>query len=722
MMSLPLIRDLVFVGGGHTHALVLRRWAMKPLAGVRVTLITPGPTAAYSGMLPGHVAGHYDRDTLNIDLVRLARAAGARLVLDKAFGLDPAAKLVHLETGDPVGYDLCSIDVGIHTPLPDVPGFDEHGHPAKPLDAFADAWERFASGGGPGRVVVIGAGVAGVELAMAAAHRLRGAGRSAQVTLVDKGPALAALGNAARRTLRNALTKAEITLYENMGVAAIRARAVVLEDGREIASDFTLGAGGPRPHGWLRNTGLDLHRGYIAVDAQLRSLTDPSVYAVGDCAHLSHAPRPKAGVFAVREAPTLYTNLRADLTGSQRSLYRPQKDYLKLISMGGKQAIAEKNGFTLSGAWMWRWKDRIDRKFMDQFRELTPMAPPEPPSDAVRGLRAAMGAKPHCGGCGAKVGRGALRAALAHAPAPARKDVIALPGDDAAVLRLGAVDQVISTDHLRAFCEDPVLMARVSLNHAMGDVWAMGAVPQAALAHVTLPRLSPELQDRTLRAVMAEAGRAVAATGADLVGGHSSVGAELSLGFTVTGLLDRPAITLRGARPGDALILTRPIGTGTVLAAEMQLAARGGVVVATWRQMARPQMEAAEVLRASALAMTDVTGFGLAGHLLGICEASDVGANITIGAIPVLPGAEALAARGIRSTLWPENRAAVAGVAIPDTARGALLCDPQTAGGFLAVVPSEKVANVLTRLKAAGEPSAQIGRVTARAGQIDITE
>ncbi len=722
MHTYPLIRDLVFVGGGHTHALVLRRWAMKPLAGVRVTLITPGPTAAYSGMLPGHVAGHYDRDTLDIDLVRLARAAGARLVLDRVFGLDPDARRIHLENGDPIGYDLCSFDVGIHTPLPEVPGFAEHGHPAKPLDDFADAWARFTAGQGPARVVIIGAGVAGVELAMAAAHRLRDAGRTPSVSLIDKGPALAVLGATAQRVLRNGLSEMGVTLYENTGVERVRGDAVVLDDGREIVSDFPLGAGGPKPHAWLRNTGLELHRGYISVDAQLRSLTDPSVYAVGDCAHLTHAPRPKAGVFAVREAPTLFTNLRADLTGSQRRTYRPQKDYLKLVSMGGKRAIAEKNGLTLSGAWMWRWKDRIDRKFMDQFQALTPMPAPEPPKDSVRGLRAAMGPKPQCGGCGAKVGRGALVAALAQVPEPARPDVLSLPGDDAAVLRVGGVEQVVSTDHLRAFCEDPVLMTRVALNHSMGDVWAMGAVPQAVLAHVTLPRLAPELQDRTLRAIMAEAGRAVTATGADLVGGHSSTGTELTLGFTVTGLLEGPAITLAGARPGDALILTRPIGTGTVLAAEMQLAARGVDVVATWDQMARPQGAAAEVLRDAATALTDVTGFGLAGHLLGLCEASGVGAKIMLDAVPLLPGAKVLAARGVRSTLWPENRAAVAGVAVPETPRGALLCDPQTAGGFLAAVPSEKVARVLAALKAAGEPSVQIGRVTARSGQIEIVD
>ncbi|MFT4620498.1 MAG: selenide,water dikinase, partial [Polaromonas sp.] len=120
---LPLTRDLVLIGGGHTHALVLRGLAMKPIPGVRLTLINPDATAPYSGMLPGHVAGHYSRRDLEIDLVRLARAANARLVMDRAVGFDREAGRVLLQNRPPVAYDVAAIDIGITSDLPSLLGF-----------------------------------------------------------------------------------------------------------------------------------------------------------------------------------------------------------------------------------------------------------------------------------------------------------------------------------------------------------------------------------------------------------------------------------------------------------------------------------------------------------------------------------------------------------------------------------------------------------------------
>ena len=283
------------------------------------------------------------------------------------------------------------------------------------------------------------------------------------------------------------------------------------------------------------------------------------------------------------------------------------------------------------------------------------------------------------------------------------------------MIAFGAVRQVITTDHLRAFCEDPFLMARIAATHALGDVWAMGAVPQAVLVQVTLLRTSERLQADMLAEIMAAAAQVCGAAGADIVGGHTSVGAEMTIGFTVTGLVE-PPVTKAGARPGDALILTKPLGTGTILAAEMQRAAPGRVVTGAWAGMVHPLGHAAAILAPAAHAMTDVTGFGLAGHLLEILDASGVAAELDLAAIPLLPGAEALASAGHASTLAPANRAAVAPrMTAPETARAALLVDPQTGGGLLAAVPGEAAEGLLARLREAGDEAAIIGRVVAGA-------
>ena len=715
-LGIPAVKDLVFVGGGHAHALVLLRWAMNPLPGVRLTVINPGAAAPYTGMLPGLIAGHYRRDEIMIDLLRLARQSGARAILDRATGIDRAARLVHLAGRPPIPYDLLSLDIGIGSDLPDIPGYADHAVAAKPLGRYAEAWEAFLARGLPApHLVIIGGGIGGVELALASHHRLRGLGRAPVITVVDRGAeALPNIGRGARERLLHHAAAAGITFVTGAEAQAIGAGHVTLTTGQTLRSDFTLSVAGTRPQGWLATTGLALEKGFVRVGPSLQS-SDPLIFAVGDCAHLSHAPRPKAGVFAVREAPVLFHNLRAALTGGAMKPYHPQRDYLKLVSTGGRGAVADKFGLRSGGAWLWRVKDRIDRRFMAMFTAGGAMVQPLPPEPRVEGLVEAMGPKPLCGGCGAKLGAEGLLAALAGLPAPSRPDVLSGRGDDAAVLRAGQGVQVITTDHLRALTEDARLMARIAANHALGDIFAMGARPQAALAQEILPRLSETLGSRTLAEIMDEAARVFAEAGADIVGGHSSTGAELTIGFTVTGLTDHP-ITKAGARPGDVLILTKPLGTGTVLAAEMAMARLPGLILgeavaATFASMATSLGPAAGVIAPEASAMTDVTGFGLAGHLLEICDASGVAADLALEALPLLPGAEALAAAGEASSLAPQNRAACLGrLTGPLTSpRAALLFDPQTCGGLLAAVPAKAAPTLLAAL-----PTARaIGQITA---------
>ncbi|WP_322894614.1 MULTISPECIES: selenide, water dikinase SelD [unclassified Yoonia] len=694
MDKFPFTRDLVLIGGGHTHALVLRKWGMRPLAGVRVTLINPGPTAAYSGMLPGFVAGHYSRDDLDIDLVKLARFADARFINGAVTAIDRGAKTVTVPGRPPIGYDALAIDVGITSEMPDLPGFAAHGVPAKPLGAFARAWDLYRATAKAPQIAVIGGGVAGAELALAMAHALRD--KAPKVHVIDRGRALSALGYKARQKMLAALTGYGIEVIEPADVTQVFAEGVVLKDGRLIQSDFTTGAAGAKPHDWVAGTGLDLRDGFITVNAQMQS-SDPAIFAVGDCAHMAQSPRPKAGVYAVRQAPVLYDNLRGVLSGGALRDYIPQRDYLKLISLGGKSALAEKFGTAWQGSLLWRLKDGIDRKFMTQFATLPAMPMPVIPKVAALGLADALGDKPMCGGCGAKVGRGALQQVLGDGF-----------GDDAGEVQPG---QVISTDHLRALTADPVLMTRIAAIHALGDIWAMGSKPQAATASIILPRMSAALQQRTMAEIMATATEVMKEAGARIAGGHSSLGDELTIGFTLTGLTDRP-ITLAGAQAGDALILTKPIGSGVIMAAEMAGQARGADVIACLDLMTQPQGEAAAILQ-NAHAMTDVTGFGLLGHLRGICDASGTGAALEWGKVPVMQGAADLAAQGIRSSLFPDNQAGAGAIngPVPD-----LAYDPQTAGGLLACVAADSADDLLAQLKAAGYPAAIIGQVTATSG------
>ena len=722
----PLVSDLVLIGGGHAHALVARMWGMAPTPGVRLTLINPNPVAPYTGMLPGHIAGHYSRPDMMIDLVRLARFAGARLILDRATGIDRAARQVHFANRPPLAYDVASLDIGITSDLPDVAGFGQHSVSAKPLGPYAGAWDQFLTHAPTAPdLIVVGGGVGGIELALASAHRLRALGRTPRVTVLEAGATvLPTLTATARARLLAEVTALGVTLRLNARPTSAAPGSVTLTDGTVLPSDFTLTVTGARPHPWLATTGLDLDGGFVCVSPTLQS-SDPLVFAAGDCAHLTLSPRPKAGVFAVRAAPILLHNLRASLTGTALKPFTPQGDYLKLISLGGQSALAEKWGKTFAGPYLWRLKDRIDRKFMAKFADYPALQGQTPPPNAIPALIAELSAKPLCGGCGAKVGPQALSASLASLPRPSRADVITGTGDDAAQLRHGAQVQVITTDHLRAFSHDPRLMARIAATHALGDVWAMGAAPQVALSHITLPRLSPTLQTRMLADILHAASEVFTAAGADVVGGHTSIGSELTIGFTVTGLTANP-IAKSGALPGDALILTKALGSGTIMAAEMAMARLpsmllGEVVAQTFTTMTRPQGPAAAILAPHAHAMTDVTGFGLAGHLMEILDASHCAATLTLSAIPTLPGATDLAATHA-SSIAPANRAALVGrITGQPGPVTPLLYDPQTGGGLLAAVPAALAAALLAQLRLTDPDAALIGHITPGPPHISTT-
>lgn len=723
--TIPITRDLVLIGGGHTHALVLRRWGMDPLPGARLTLIDPGPVTAYTGMLPGVIAGHYARDESEIDLVRLARFAGARLVIGAAMGLDLRARAVRLQGRPPIAFDVASLDVGITSAMPEVPGFEAHGTPAKPLGQFAVRWLEFrravASGECPPKIAVIGGGVGGIELSMAMQRALALDGHMPGVTVIDRTEPLDGLAARPRRLILAAARERGIVTISGGEVASIDGAGVDLADGRRIEASFVAGVAGARPHDWLADTGLRTRDGYPCVDAMLRT-SEPDIFAAGDCAHLSRAPRAKAGVFAVREGPILHANLRAVLGAGRMRRYRPQTDYLKLVSLGGTDAVAARGRLALRHPLLWRWKNRIDRRFIAKLTDLPTMEPPQLPHAVAAGVRAEWGeGRPHCAGCGAKVGPTTLAQALADAPPARRGDVERGVGDDAAILKVGPARQAISTDHLRALTDDPWRMARIAAIHALSDIRAMGAAPQAVLASIVLPPMDARRQSRTLGEIMAGARAVFDAADAEIVGGHTSTGAEMILGFTVTGLLTARAIGHAGARPGDVLILTKPIGTGVVMAGEMAGRAHGREVKAAIDSMDRDQAAAAAILTA-ATAMTDVTGFGLAGHLGAICRASDVSVRIDMDEVPFLSGAERLARAGIRSTLWPQNRAAAELVRLraPDDPRADLFYDPQTAGGLLAAVGADIASKLVERIEAEGGTAWRIGVVRDGPPSIDI--
>jgi len=372
------VKRLVLVGGGHAHVEVLRRFGRAPLSGVELVLVSPHRLTPYSGMLPGLVAGHYDHGAVHIDLERVSRFAGARFLQTLAAGVDPRRRVVTLADGRPLEFDLVSLDVGSAPATAGVPGAAEHALGVKPVDRFLrawDAWRERVRGGGLRRLLVVGGGAGGVETILAMHQRLaRETGRAAAVECALATDADRLLPMHAPRVqgiLTRILGERGIGLQLATPAARVEPGAMIAADGRRIAADAIVWATGAAALPWLRGLGVALDgAGFVAVNESLQSISDERVFAAGDCATMVGHPRPRSGVFAVRQGPPLAANLRAALVGRPLARYVPQAHALALISAGDRYAVASRGGWAAEGRWVWRWKDWIDRRFVRRYAAL----------------------------------------------------------------------------------------------------------------------------------------------------------------------------------------------------------------------------------------------------------------------------------------------------------------------------------------------------------------
>lgn len=725
----PARQRLLLAGGGHSHALLLRMWAMRPRlrpAATEITLVSRCGSSLYSGMVPGLVAGIYRHRQCAIDLRQLCRQARVCFVQAEIEGLDLAARRLQLQGRPPLAYELLSLDVGALTDRCQATGDDLEApvtDPAirpmtvKPLEPFL-AWCTTLE---PGRRLRLrGGGAAAVELALA----LRRRGFSCVLLLRAESLNLgsAAANRAGERLLRRA--------------------GIAIERQVPPQAPADLLCTGSRAPGWLAAAGLpvDPASGRVLSEPDLTVCGHDDLFVSGDCGLIRSDPRPPSGVWAVRAAPVLAENLRRRLQEPRPSLRRwhPQRWALQLLADGSTAGADRPGGagpaFAALALWgpfafgpwtaLGRWKHHIDRRFMKALG--TPL-----PGDEVSSPLASSEVTMACRGCAAKLSAAPLSAALARldsaATAPSAEDAVPLGRDQAGVLLLQSVDG------FPALVEDPWLNARLTTLHACSDLWASGARVASVQALVTVPQAAPALQEELLYQCLAGVRSVLDPLGARLIGGHTLEardGAGHSLALTVQGPVRLADPWLKGPlRSGDALLLSRPLGSGVLLAAAMAGAAAAEEVDGLLAGLQDCQAPLLELLAAHGChACTDITGFGLLGHLGEMVALSpERRVRLDAEAIPAWPGALELLQRGFASTLAPANARAlgllegpiqlVAAGAQPwrdpawgseAAARRDLLLDPQTCGPLLAALPGERAEAALTALRVAGFPQAAL--------------
>ena len=722
----PYLRDLLLIGGGHAHVQVLKRFAMQPEPGVRLTLISRESETPYTGMLPGFIAKDYSYDDIIIDLFRLSRFANCRFIEANVESISKDEQLVRLSGGrSDMHYDVLSLNVGGDNDL-DIPG----GHfiePVKPIGRFVKRWSKLSESlqhDEKNRIAIIGGGPGSVELAIALRQRL---GLHASIVLLTRSDTLVPEHHdRVHKDVEDALNMNNIEIIRQFDVVSVQRRTAndryrfsVISRRNEITPvDYLLSATGVLAPGWIRESGLPVDQyGCIEVNSYLQSTGDSNIFAVGDAASMVKYDRPKSGVYAVRQGPYLAENLRRQLTGQRLKKYRPQRQALAMLRTASNRAIASRGVIQIQGEWVWRYKNWIDRRFISKFQDLPAMSEPEPEYQGSLQEDAPQ-IDMRCGGCGAKLGADMLERVLHRLDIHHTEDVEAGIGEDAAVVNFGTSKLAISCDGFRSMIDDPWRFGRIAAHHALSDLYAMNSHPAAALALITVPLMSDRLMEEDLYQLMSGALSVFQECQVQLVGGHTAEGAELSVGFSVFGSTSFNVAEKKNLQPNGLLVLTKPIGVGVLLAGGMDGRCNASEVAQALNVMDQSNAPAAKIFEDIGVnACTDVTGFGLGGHLLEMLRASGVGARIDLKSVPMLAAAEVAMGRGIQSSLQQNNEQALNDCEYNCSSldvRLRMLADPQTSGGLLASLNADSYGSeCIDELKRAGyEYASIIGQTT----------
>ena len=502
-------KELVFVGGGQSHAPVLKMLGMRSAANVNITLVSANSVVPYSGMLPGYIAGSYTKEQCLLDLRHISNFAGANFVQANVTGLDLQKQLVYLENRPPIPYDILSLNVGIVPDLDLIIG-KEHITPVKPAIAFFEKWEstlhKIEKGyyGKCFRLGILGAGAGGIELAFTMQKRLIGIIPDIEIHIFQREKEiLHSLNDKTKFKVIRLLKERKIQLHIEEEISNIVSAKTGLScksvRGNEYQLDFIVGAVKAKSLNWIEESELlKDENGFILVNDSLQSLSHPNVFAVGDIANMKNHPRPKAGVFAVRQSVPLYENLIRSIKDKPLVKFKPQEKFLTLLNLGDGRAIASRGKHSLGASnWIWKWKDKIDTEFMQKFQNLPVMM--------HMPMKNKQSDELLCRGCGSKVGSDILKIALDRleiysttfkrtksSNSKYAKTLVGLTQrEDSALIQISQkIGLIQSVDYFKPIVSDLFVSGQIAANHCLNDLYAKGVNAHSAQAIINLDEKS----------------------------------------------------------------------------------------------------------------------------------------------------------------------------------------------------------------------------------------
>ena len=741
----PIVSDLVLLGGGHANIQVLKRMAMNPIGGLRITLISDQTHSPYSGMVPGYLAGYYSYEDCHFDLRRICEELGHRFIKATVIGIDPQRKIIKLENRAEISYECASINVGIEPK--NIAHLSQATTskliPLKPISRFIWHWNQLISelkayqGNDALQLAVVGAGAAGVEISIILKMLIDQNQWNAQVSLIHRHEFLVSSKDLrAQRQLIKTIKELNIIVLQNTEVLEVKKNGLLLKDGQgqlhtEVFFRALIATQAAAPS-WFKSSELPVNEdGFIKVTDKLLVENADTLFAAGDCIHFSPFPLKKAGVYAVRQGRVLEHNIRAFFTRkSSLKSFHPKKNVLSLITIGNRKALVHQDSPSIL-RWMWPsllWtvKDGIDRRFMKRFQAKTFKVNPGHIDKLIpvpkNTLVPVDWEENTCGGCGSKIAASTLTESLAKLTIPKYDSVLlgVKDGEDCALTRFSEHTLCLQTiDQFRSFISDPYLLGQIAAQHALSDIYAMGGVAKTVQVGLTLCPASDKIHREDIYQVMSGVLDILTKSDATLVGGHTGEGLELAIAIAVQGEVKPDQVLKKQLRkPGNHLILTKPIGTGVIFAANMLAQANGKLVDVALSSMLQSNKTAMETIKAFDISgCTDITGFGLLGHafeMLGKQSDNALGIKIDYKAIPMFDGVCELFNKGYFASLAVNNYASLRSVLTADVNNNSFpsLFDPQTSGGLLFSVPVHQADDCLNRLHQNGfSKSCVIGEV-----------
>jgi selenide, water dikinase len=754
--------NIVLIGGGHSHSIFLKKFGMNPVRDINITLISPESLTPYSGMIPGLISGVYSEEECHIDIRHLCNFSNSKFIKDSVHNIDLINKYVMTHSTPPIHYDYLSIDIGI---TPDILNIDlsKNIAPIKPISEFTKKLNNFSESIhniiNP-KICIIGGGAGGIEIALSLHHKFSKAKKEVELFLIHKGQNIVeSYRNSVRNKILNTLKNKNIQVIVNEKVSKITDKSDSLnlskihcESGNTYDSNFIVFTTHASPPKWISNVNIKKDKnGFILVNTFLQSTSNPEIFATGDIANIENYNIEKSGVYAVRQGSYLFSNLIALTQNQKLKHYIPQKYFLSLLSTGDNKAIAKRNYLSWGPSnFLWKWKDYIDKKFMNSFVNL----PYGMKSNS--GLMFKNG-DIRCTGCGSKIGESVLHNALSRvknyienkeikedifidkiskilqnniASHNSSKIIIGLnDGDDSAVLSLPLGKYTVNTlDFFKPLLKDNFISGKITANHCLNDIYSLGALPDSAMALITIPRMNEKESEEEIFQHMAGLVEVLEMEKCKLIGGHTNEGLETIIGLSCTGLVDSGSeLRKENIKKGDILILSKPLGTGLIFACDMRNKSKAKWIDSAIFYMLQSNRRAMEIMKESNVrAITDISGFGLIGHLYKALQKTNLSAVLNLSNIPMIDGVKNILKDFplIKSSLFPENWNSFYNHITLDknlvNFNIDILFDPQTSGALLGFIPSEMSYNCISNLKKNGYTTSIIGEVTQAEFKIKI--